>query len=1450
MMNRIYTYFVTSAPGGATRNALRCKLAENSDRDYLVCLKKSSIDVYSLEQIGADDGDCRDSNAPVLTATVEGHTILVDILEFRPPGATQSHLLVLTSNFLLILLTFDAKHSRFVSRPLVSLQEPGAPNIESEVILRVDPEYYLIFFHGQKKTIKCVILDRYDYFNINYVVTMRTGQTMFHDIAFYDICEKTAGPSSHKSSSTVQRAMNVAALSAPCRTDIHQGKYVLECKMLLLASSGITDDSSDSERSDLCYCGLRLFFEIERFDGRRHFTSYGCLPLFPEVVVLPRHLTKFMPLKLNPGPRHSDSLMLLGSQGLGFVSFRDPKNVRQFHVDISVGHISCYCSVVDNWRYIIGDDTGALYLLELIGSSMSVSSALKRRAGASQSSAPTSKAVAATTCNGIVDIVTTKLGVYSPPSALVMLNPNLVYIAATVGNCRTVRLSGIDDRHGIGMQLTPMDCDNPRRVDAIDDSSRILSINDATTQDRLQANDACSDPTEEEYHTMDEADDEGFQDPWSPKTWETWKQTNLGPIVDFTFGPQSDSGAIPILACCGYGAEGRVCSITNGVAIDVMASSPASGVLYTTALPLFNEANNNFMICTSYFNRTRFYKVVVPPAPKRDPSKTAIDFVKQPLWVVTSMDPSSHRFVEHMRTLLMVPYGTQMVLQVTTNGISLVNYKSVAIPRVDHSLNDICKIAGIAVGSGVMPISIVSCHLCDSGVFIGLSNHVFLILDVSNGVKILHKSVLPKQVSSTAYLSGGDFKTKRRTGLIAVSTWEDTEISLISPEGLQMLHTTKVPCGYGVAIRAVRFGVVGDVALVFAALSDGTLCVYRLKFGDCDKDGLGTNTQLSMVMENVIKVSNGPIGLDAISMHASVPGSGGTNLLKNRIVTTGDNPMLIYANRGKLEYVPVNVPRIDTVTSFNFVEKNPQGVSLVFTDKKSIHIGHMDTALQLHVETICSGRSFETICYHDESDLVVVGCNGELIADCDMPSISDSSVTHNDSSVFRCMDVASCGTIPGVYVLKSCVKFIHLGTKEVVHTLNMPQRHVITSMCTVKFDGPKTLIALGSSLIQDKDGVPSQGYIFLVDVIKSDAHKWNVVFLRTLNFIDKGVTQMTPCINQLVVALNETVAVLSLVRGADPEPSDTLRSYKMEVLHESDESYGQYTLVTRAEYKSCSYVVSLDAYQDVIVIGDLMNSMRMLQWQGTELREVCKDFNSVYCTAAAAIDQTSCVVADSSGNFYVFAKRQVVTNDAEAIKAEDVGLFHHGELINRIRRNPKVQSRVALLNGNSDHDMPEFPMKTYCNRPFCCVQGDVSAAISHSSCNDLVRGLAKPNKFWKYGFKTILTCVTTSGSLLQLCIFDDTKLFCRLAFVEEGINRIQPQAGNISNEHWRSFKNRWMMCAAKGFIDGDAIESYNRLDTSLKSEVYNMVSKTDAHGLFYSPELLSLEVEHIQRLRQ
>ncbi|GIX66172.1 CPSF_A domain containing protein,putative [Babesia caballi] len=1439
-MTHLYTYFATSAPGGATLGALRCRLARGSERQYLVCLKKSRIDVYSLEQLGAADAE-GGGEAPVLTATLEAHTNLLTFVEFRPPGADQSHLLALTCNFLLVLLTFDAAKERFVAQPLVSLQEIGAQQIESDVVLRVDPDYHLILFHGQKKTLKCVVLDRDNYFNISHVITMRTGETVFTDIAFLDVASRSPAGAAGRAGDDTSSSRAAAADKS--------SKSVLECKLLLITSHTCEGAASDDDITEFWYCGIQLFFEIERCDGERVFTAYGCSPLFGEPVPLTKRFAKFLPLKLNHGPRRSDSVLLLGSQGLAFVSFRDPRSVRLFHTDISVGEIRCYCAVEPNRSYLVGDDTGAIYLLELVESRTPLSGALRRRASHSDAALPASKIANVGTCSSIVDVVTTKIGVYSPPSALVMISPDIVYIAAIVGNCRTVCISGLggtsDNAAGAVTEKTV-------------GNTAGHSTETVATPGRPHGRDA-------ELPLDDAGTCKNTADPHQRRlaTSETWRHTNLGPILDFTFGPPRDQGSPPILACCGYGPEGRVCSVVPGVGIEEFASHSIEGIRELFAVDDSNSGDSTpdtseVIMCCVFFNYSRFYKVSLPArnSPPSPSGRTILDPVQQVDWIVNPVEAGAYNLAEDARTLQFVRHDERRILQVTSNGIGLPSLKENGNRYPFLTVEEICSRGGIDAPQGTC---VVLTNLCDRGVFLQLSNHVALVVDIRGEARVTCWRTLSKQTSDSAYVSACDFKKYGKGGLLALSTWEDTEIMLIDADSLEELHSAKIPCGYGVAILGLRFGVIGDRTYLFASLSDGTLLVHMVVLNKTHGAATDPEESLTLVLENIVKVSDGAIGLTTIVTPRSPRQGPSCQLNSTRIVTTGASPMLIYATRGRVDYVPLNMPHVAHVCNLGVPYGN--SVPLLYTtDRGRLCVGEIDAVSQLHVETLCSGRTFDKICYHPEADLVVVGCLGEIIADSRhiVPTCRTVGDPHgasqrtgsDDGTAFRCVDTAPAPPLRGVDKLEPCVKFIARKSREIIHTLYLPPRHIATSLCAVAFDGHRRLIAVGTSCVTEKEEVPLEGHVYLVDVVARGPDAWNIVFLRTVVPLGAGIIELGACSNALIAALNDTVTVMTLRREEPPSLShgqSTARAHVLEPLHASDSGYGRFALVERAEYRSCTYIVSLDTYEDVVVVGDLLNSVRMLRWHGNELREICKDFNSVYCTAVGAIDRTRCVASDSSGNFYVFAKPTAAHNDREAMRFEDVGVFHHGENINRIRVNPPA---APPADCPAVREMPEFFGETRCTRPFCCAQDCNQVTTSDHLSGELVRSLSRPSRFWSYAFNCVLTCVTTTGSLLQLCLFEDDRLFYRLALVEEAVNGAQCSMGNISNLHWRSLKNRWMVCPSRGFIDGDVVECFADLDPTLREAVFSGIRTGETQELFYSAELLALEVEHIRRLRR
>ncbi|KAK1442098.1 DNA repair/RNA processing CPSF family protein [Babesia gibsoni] len=1404
-MSHLYTYFVTSAPGGATQAALSCRLAKGSDQRYLVCLKRHFIDVYSLEKVsepGEVDRAQRRSDGPILTATLKAHTNLLTFAEYRPPGADQSHLLVVTSNLLLLLLTFDEEASKFVIRPVVSLQEPNGQEVESDVLLKVDQNYNLILFHGLRKTLKCIVLDHNDYFHFNHVITMRTGEAIFLDFAFMETAYRSAGPSSPESPSSNRMISSVkyATSGTPSLPKgIKSGKYIMECKLLLITANSLEADSYGAY-PESWYSGIHIFFEIEYIEGDRTFNAYGCSPLFGEPMQLGKQFVKFLPLKLNSGNYHHDSLLLLGMQALGVLSFRDPKNINILHTDISIGEICSYCAIEENKRYLIGDNTGALYLLDLVVSRKTLSNCLKKRAGATNTVNVVQQVATSTEYNTVVDIVVTKVGVYSPPTSLIRIGSDTFYIATSVGNCRTVRFSGLGN----------LCVEHVKEHETLE--PRTLGLESA----------------------------------------ETWKQTNLGPIMDFTFGDRRDESSPCILACCGYGAEGRVCRITVGIGINIFAANTIDGVR-KLFLVESNEVfdSREIVICCVFFNCSRFYRLSIPGLRSltNGNKRRVIDLHSCGDWLITRVDPTSNGFVERERTLLLTKFNGTTLVQVTSGNIIILKDENCGGPIMKCSVSDICNQADIlAADELIILFAIVS----GSRVYIVLSDNNLLVIEIKNVMRVISCKTIPKQVSAIAYICDSDLNKEGYRGLLGLSTWEGSELYLLDPDNLECLSHTKLMCGFGIAVMAIRFSVVGNAVYLFVALSDGTLVLYSLKFG---KGASEKETALSILLKNIVKISDGAIGLASVNVSGDSKRDMSCNLSSNNLVTTGANPTLIYTKKGKIEYSRINTPVINSICGVTSIETEIcLGVPLVYiSSDDQLCVGELDTVGNLHVETICSGRSFNKICYHGESDLIVVGCAGELIANTESAFPSEGSMADANGTVFRCINGESSPCLPGMSKLEECAKFINLKTKEVIHTLHMPPRHIVSSLTTVSFKDQRKMIAVGTSLASADEYVPTEGYIFLVDIISSSNDKWEIVLLRTVLPLSAGIVEMVECNNALVVALNDTVSVMTLTR--DDETSENTGSFdkkehKLEPMHSSDSSYGQYKLVQRAEYVSCTYVVSLNTYKDSIVIGDLMSSIRILQWNGRSLKEMGKDFNSMYCTAVAAIDNTRCMVSDSSGNLCIFGKNNHPTNDRQAIKVEDIGLFHHGENINKIVKNPNKEKSVPMQDLATSQDMPEFLGHSQCSREFCCMMHDSEIISPQIISTHVVKGLTKPNNFWNYQFNNIFTCATSAGSLLQLCLFEDDKLFYRLSMLEEAINGLQNEIGNIENKHWRAFKNKWAMRSSKGFIDGDVVESFLDLNPEIRDKVFNDLRHNDSNGFFHSPDLLLLEIEHIKRLRR
>ena len=213
---------------------------------------------------------------------------------------------------------------------------------------------------------------------------------------------------------------------------------------------------------------------------------------------------------------------------------------------------------------------------------------------------------------------------------------------------------------------------------------------------------------------------------------------------------------------------------------------------------------------------------------------------------------------------------------------------------------------------------------------------------------------------------------------------------------------------------------------------------------------------------------------------------------------------------------------------------------------------------------------------------------------------------------------------------------------------------------------------------------------------------------------------------------------------------------------------------------------------DFIVVGDLMKSVSLLAYKPEEsvIEERARDYNANWMTAVDILDDDTYLGAENNFNLFTLRKQSDAATDEERSRLEIVGEYHVGEFVNKFRRG----SLVMRLPDQEHADVPTL------------LFGTVNGVI---------------------------------GVLATL----PREQFEFLSALQAALNKAVSGVGGLSHDAWRSFQNEHRHRSkegAKGFVDGDLIESFLDLKPEKAAEV--------AAAVNLGVDELTRRVEDLQRL--
>lgn len=427
----------------------------------------------------------------------------------------------------------------------------------------------------------------------------------------------------------------------------------------------------------------------------------------------------------------------------------------------------------------------------------------------------------------------------------------------------------------------------------------------------------------------------------------------------------------------------------------------------------------------------------------------------------------------------------------------------------------------------------------------------------------------------------------------------------------------------------------------------------------------------------------------------------------SHVFAASDRPVVVHSSNQKLVYSNVNLRDVTHIARYH-TEAFPDCLAIAQAD--SLIIGRSDEILKLHIRTVPLHEQPRRICHLDSVGMfgvvtIQLGAAGDAMDPCFLRLMDDQLLETVASFAF------APNENPG-------------------------------SVAAMRFAGDdQQYLVVGTGVVLPDEEEPTKGRVLVFKAV--DRSLQLVAELKI-----KGCAyKMASLRGKLVAGVNNKVQLFAWTEGPN----------------------GARRLEHECSHNGHILAIHLSVQDDLILVGDLMKSMSLLQYRPEEkrLETVADDRETNWMTAVQFLSKEVFLGCECSYNLFTLKRDPQAATDEARAALECVGRFHVGEMINCIQKG-------SLVMQLPDSEVSKIP--TYI---FGTVNGAIGVVAS------LPEGL----------YRTL--------EKLQGCLTE----------VIKGV-------GGIDHAEWRSFFNeKGRALPASNFIDGDLVEAFLDLRRDRMEEV-------------------------------
>jgi DNA damage-binding protein 1 len=362
----------------------------------------------------------------------------------------------------------------------------------------------------------------------------------------------------------------------------------------------------------------------------------------------------------------------------------------------------------------------------------------------------------------------------------------------------------------------------------------------------------------------------------------------------------------------------------------------------------------------------------------------------------------------------------------------------------------------------------------------------------------------------------------------------------------------------------------------------------------------------------------------------------------------------------------------------------------------------------------------------------------------------------------------------------------------------------------------KPYIVIGTAYALPDEDEPTKGRVLVLSCDDDEGNPTRSVKHVTELHVNGGVYSMCQFYNgSILITVNCKTQVCNLVHDGVLKLSYIGMGHHGHILsllvqsRASKESIEKTNKRTHKDMISPgTKVANVEEKDQLAIVGDLMRSISLLQYypEHKALEEIARDFNCNWTTAIAMLSDNLYLGAENWGNIFMLKRNSKATSEEIRCRLETVGRYHLGEMCNKFVRGSLTMSQSNSLNTAAENSSRK--------------QVSITSGSRNKHEDGSMNRIRRP--FVTIGSQTLFGTVDgTLGCILGL----NARTAAFFATLERAMSKKVYAIGNFSHTEFRTFNAENRGQPAYGFVDGDLIETFLDLDSTMMQVIVDEMNR-------------------------